>query len=78
MKSLLAKIPLIYLINPLLPFHASTDALAGVSIAYTLWQHHTQLNQLVPVKFNFHKLSASEKNLSQYETEGLAIVYCLM
>ena len=76
-KSLLAKIPLIYLINPSLPFHASTDALAGVSIAYTLWQHHNQLNQLVPVKFNSHKLSASEKNLSQYETEGLAIVYCL-
>ena len=36
-KSLLAKIPLVYLINPSLPFHASTDALAGVLIAYTLW-----------------------------------------
>ena len=76
-NTLLAKIPFIYLINPSLPFHASTDALAGASIACALWQHHTGLDQLVPVKFDSHKLSASEKNLSQYETEGLALVYCL-
>ena len=31
-KSLLAKIPMIYLINPSLPFHASTDALAEASV----------------------------------------------
>ena len=76
-KALLAKIPMIYLINPSLPFYASTDALAGISVAYALWQHHTGLEQLVPVKFNSHKLSQSEKNLSQYETEGLALVHCL-
>ena len=77
-KSLPAKIPMIYLINPSLPFYASTDALAGISVAYALWLHHTGLDQLVPVKFNSHKLSQSEKNLSQYETEGLALVHCLL
>ena len=76
-KRSLAKIPLIYLINPQKKIYASTDAAAGQSISYTLWQQHNIINQLVPVKFNSHKMSPTERNLSQWEAEGLALVFCV-
>ena len=77
-KRELCKIPMIYLINPNKKIFATTDAAAGQSIGYTLWQFHTVLNKLCPVKFNSHKMSPSERNLSQYECEGLALIFCLV
>ena len=32
---------------------------------------------LIPIKFNSHKMSPTERNLSQYEAEALALVFCV-
>ena len=66
-----------YLLNSDQIVHATTDAAVGQYVAYTLWQEHTDLDQLVPVKFNSHKLSKSEQNFSQWEAEGFALIFCL-
>ena len=76
-KKILAMFPIIYLLRPDKPIHATTDGAAGQFIAYTLWQYDDSFKLLVPIKHNSHKLSASEKNFSQWEVEGLALVYCL-
>ena len=73
----LIKIPIIYLLNPSQTIEVATDAAAGQYIAYSLWQHNSALDMLCPIKFNSHKLSPSERNLSQWEAEGLALVFCL-
>ena len=76
-KKALAKVPILYLLRPDRQVHATTDAAAGQFIAYSLWQEDNVLKQLVPIKHNSHKLSESEKNLSQWEAEGLALIFCL-
>ena len=76
-KKELAKLPIVHLLRPDRPVHVSTDAAAGQFVAYSLWQKDGTDERLIPIKHNSHKLSDTEKNLSQFEAEGLAIVFCL-
>ena len=56
-KKNLATLPVLYLLNSDQVVHAITDAAVGQYVAYTLWQEYNDLDQLVPVKYNSHKLS---------------------
>ena len=77
-KTLLEKIPLIYLIRPDRKIEFTCDGAKGQYVAYTLFQYHNDMKTMVPVRFNSHKLSKSEQNLSQYEVESLALIFCLL
>ena len=76
-KRNLSKLNLIYIMRPDRPIHATTDAAAGSSVSYSLWQYDDGFAKLVPLKHNSHKMSPTEKNLSQWESEGLATVFCI-
>lgn len=77
-KQDLGKFPILYLLRPDRKIEFYTDGAAGHYIAYSLWQHDYELQTLIPIKYASHKLSPSEKNLSQFEVEALGVIYCLM
>ena len=77
-KNALAKMPLIFLYNTRLPVHAFCDAAQGSHIAYALYQFSEKYGNYIPIKYNSHKLTESEQTLSQFETEALALMFCLL
>ena len=46
-------------------------------IAYSLFQFSERYKSFVPIKFNSHKLSCAELNLSQIEVKALALMFVL-
>ena len=77
-KKRLSRFPLLYLLRPDKKIYFTTDGAMGQFIAYVLWQYDEEKMAFVPIKFNSHKLSKSELNLSQHEVEALALIFCLM
>ena len=73
-----SKLPYVYMVNFTKPLHLVTDAVTGGSIAYHIMQYHDKLKIYVPICWGSHKLSKCDKNLSQCETELLAIIYALL
>ena len=77
-KKDLAKLPLVYIFQPNLQIHFFCDAAMTSHIAYCLYQYHAIKQVLVPIKFNSHKLSPSEKKFSQFEVEALALIFAIL
>ena len=77
-KNALAKMPLIFLYNTRLPVHAFCDAAQGSHLAYALYQFSEKYGNYIPIKYNSHKLTDAEQTLSQFETEALALMFCLL
>ena len=75
-KKLLAKLPFLYLYNPRQVIYFVCDAAMGSYIAYCLYQTNGA-GQKHPIKFNSHKMSESEKRLSQFEAEALALIFAI-
>ena len=76
-KKCLAKLPFIHIYNTGLPVHAFCDGAQFSHIAYSLFQFSNRYESFVPIKFNSHKLSNAELNLSQIEVEALALMFVL-
>ena len=76
-KRAIALTPLIHLMDPSKEVYIYTDGAMGDSVAYSIYQKSSVLNQLVPIKYNSHCLTPAEKNYSQIECEALAILFCL-
>ena len=74
----LAKLPIVYIFQPNLQIHFFCDAAMSSHVAYCLYQFHSIKEAMVPIKFNSHKLSPSERKFSQYECEALALIFAIL
>ena len=76
-KKCLSNLPFIHIYNMEKPVHAFCDGVQFSHKAYSLFQFSERYKSFVQIKFNSHKLSSAELNLSQIEVEALALMFVL-
>jgi hypothetical protein len=69
----MALFPTIFLLNLKKPIHAFADGAMSQSIAYVLMQWSDKYQNLIPCKFQSHRLNVHQKNYSQAQVEALSL-----